>query len=217
MADVLTDFDAWARMSARLRGIHKAGQQAVVAEYGLSTIWPEADAHWRQILIEDIAAGDMERVFQYSEICSEQPSIALSSPGGQVDATQPPAAPVLPQTTPPQAATATPVQPPPAQPPPVQPPPVVTPATASTSPTPPGSGSDFRHDALYAENAGVDHGVTMPLEGRPLAEQMGMNTSSIDRPVARQAGTAPAQGGLRTTVQKFEGNTGEEERGSGHG
>jgi len=57
-----------------------AEQQKILDQLGISTGWANADAHWQDTLIEDIAAGKMERPFRFSEICADEMVARKSQP-----------------------------------------------------------------------------------------------------------------------------------------
>ncbi len=79
---LMNDFNSWARISARMLRRPVADRVILLRDRGLVDDWSEADAHWYDVLVEDIEAGRLERVEVYAELCAE----ALRSPSanGQV-------------------------------------------------------------------------------------------------------------------------------------
>jgi len=69
--DILEDFAAWANVSARLRGQNAAARIAVLDSLGIAETWERAQARWCATLLDEMAVGDFERVFQYHQACAE--------------------------------------------------------------------------------------------------------------------------------------------------
>ncbi len=90
-ADVAGDFEAWARASARLRGKNEAAQRALLMRWGVAGCWAQVDVQWRHCLVEDIAAGNMERVFRYSELCAKHAAEADDTEHPEAETPPPPA------------------------------------------------------------------------------------------------------------------------------
>jgi hypothetical protein len=74
--ELMDDFDSWARISAQMLRRPVADRANLLQDRGVVDDWPEADAHWYEVLVEDIEAGRLERVKVYAELCAE----ALQSP-----------------------------------------------------------------------------------------------------------------------------------------
>jgi len=165
---MLNDFDAWARISARLRSRTEAQRRAILTEHDAVESWQQVDAHWRSVLINDIATGDMERAFRYSDACSTDLAGRSSEP--PIVVSQAPSA---------AGAIAAPCSA--ESPPAARPPAIVEPKPAVP---------DFRHDALYrpADPSSTD---AAPPDDRPLLEQMGSEDREVQPPVPGQDSTAP--------------------------
>lgn len=67
----MDDFDAWARLSARLLRRSALECARIIREAGADKEWHRADAHWYQTLLEDVEAGRSDRIDQYRLICVE--------------------------------------------------------------------------------------------------------------------------------------------------
>lgn len=81
--DLKQDFLAWARISARLFRRPVAERLRVMRDTGVAAIWEEADAHWFDVLIEDLRAGHLNRLQQYVALCADslrQQGDKLASP-----------------------------------------------------------------------------------------------------------------------------------------
>ena len=64
------DFDAWAKLSARLRTLDADGQAAELDALGAAAAdWAHVDRYWRAMLIEDIARDEMTRPLRYQQLC----------------------------------------------------------------------------------------------------------------------------------------------------
>jgi len=69
--NVTTDFLAWARISARLLRRPIADRLRIMRDSGVASVWNDADAHWFEVMLEDLRAGQLERVQQYTSLCAE--------------------------------------------------------------------------------------------------------------------------------------------------
>jgi hypothetical protein len=81
--DLRQDFLAWARISARLLRRPVAERVRIMRDTGVAGIWQEADAHWFDILIEDLRSGHLNRLQQYMALCADslrQQGDKLASP-----------------------------------------------------------------------------------------------------------------------------------------
>ena len=87
----LRDFDAWASLSARLRGQGAEAIASTLQSLGLSEHWPRADAYWRAVLIEDIADGRHERPRRYHQLCQSAAGSARRQAEPAPSVAQPPA------------------------------------------------------------------------------------------------------------------------------
>lgn len=65
----LQTFAGWAEVAARLRGQPPDAQAEILSALGIHAGWPESDAYWRAVLVEDIALGNTARPDHYREIC----------------------------------------------------------------------------------------------------------------------------------------------------
>jgi hypothetical protein len=69
--DIGGDFEAWARLAARLRHRNAAERTALLAEAGLDEAsWTPIHEGWSAQLNGDITAGRLERPRQYAQICA---------------------------------------------------------------------------------------------------------------------------------------------------
>jgi hypothetical protein len=67
--DLERDFELWARLAARLRLASEAHRAAILEGQGLADRWTAIHEIWSRVLVEDIAAGRMERPNRYLELC----------------------------------------------------------------------------------------------------------------------------------------------------
>ena len=68
---LMTDFDAWARLSAVLLRRNALDGARMIREAGVEHEWHRADAHWYGQLLQDVEAGRMDRIDRYRLLCVE--------------------------------------------------------------------------------------------------------------------------------------------------
>lgn len=67
----MTDFDGWARLSARLLRRNALDGARLIREAGVEHEWHRADAHWYGQLLDDVEAGRTDRIERYRLLCAE--------------------------------------------------------------------------------------------------------------------------------------------------
>ena len=67
----MTDFDAWARLSALLLRRNALECARLVRDAGVDHEWRRADAHWYRQPVEDAGAGRTDRIDRYRLFCVE--------------------------------------------------------------------------------------------------------------------------------------------------
>jgi len=79
--DLIADFDAWARLSARLLRRGALDCARIIRDAGVEHQWHAADAHWYGQLLADVEAGRSDRVDRYRRLCME--AMAARRRGGE--------------------------------------------------------------------------------------------------------------------------------------
>jgi len=66
------DFDSWANVSARLqlRSDHEC--ERIVADLGMTEVWPKLNEHWGRVLARDLLSGTMHRLTRYGALCARE-------------------------------------------------------------------------------------------------------------------------------------------------
>jgi hypothetical protein len=65
------DFDAWARLSARLLRRSIVERARIIHDASADGEWAQADAHWYGVLVEDTESGRTDRIDKYRLLCVE--------------------------------------------------------------------------------------------------------------------------------------------------
>ncbi len=63
------DLEAWATLSAALRKRSTAARDAMLKRLDLDAFWPTVDRQCRDQLVDEIAEGNMEPAFHYTNLC----------------------------------------------------------------------------------------------------------------------------------------------------
>lgn len=67
----MTDFEAWARLSARLLRRGPLDGARVIRDAGVEHEWHAADAHWYGELVQDAESGRWDRIERYRMLCAQ--------------------------------------------------------------------------------------------------------------------------------------------------
>jgi hypothetical protein len=67
------DFDTWAALSAALLDLHASLCLVLLAEVGIAPDpWTRSDHHHTRALVDDLAAGRMDRANAYAALCAAE-------------------------------------------------------------------------------------------------------------------------------------------------
>lgn len=90
--DVMSDFDAWARVAARLMKRSPEQRHDILVELELDHIWQRADAKWSQRITDAIIDDDLSLADRYGRACAEEIEHRRAETETAATEAQPPAA-----------------------------------------------------------------------------------------------------------------------------
>ncbi len=70
--DVENDFEAWARLSARLMDLPAEQRDTVLEDLELVDDWVRIDEHWSELMTQELRSGDPSKVCRHGELCAEE-------------------------------------------------------------------------------------------------------------------------------------------------
>jgi len=79
--DIDVDFDTWALLSAQMLRRSIADRVRFISEAGFDETWKAIDERWSTVLLNDLRAGQLDRIERYRAVCMQQQQLRLKRVG----------------------------------------------------------------------------------------------------------------------------------------